>query len=601
MPNRIYLKTLQSIGKEKISEVIFEKGLNIISGASNTGKSYVVQCIDYMLGSSEIPDDIIESNDYKYLLLEMATSFNKTFTIKRNIRGDNTNTIFVYEAPIKNMCDVKPLEMGINAKSKESISKYILTLLNLDKKKILTKKTTGTTKFISLRALINFIIVDENSIISKKSPLLSDKDSYNESEKKSTFRLLLTGVDDMDIKEVENPEIHKAKLNAQIELYERLISKVSQELRELGNSFIKDDLNTQKNSLINQYLNNTTLINQKVKERNLLIKRKDELNDTLIENTRLLSRYNLLKEYYTNDIERLGFLEEGSFLLNQLANVPCPICQNSSIPNKEDFEIIIKSCNEELNKNKNKIVDLDETIVNISEIIKKTSTEITDIFTYIDNITLGIENELKPHSDILKNNIQKILDLQKEIDTKAALKNNIEEYTNSRNSCQAALKNYKSINISNEIGKNFYNDFTEKISKLLNNWKYSEDSKIIFNEKKCDIEIDGKPRGHLGKGHRALTRAAFVIGLMEYIKSNDIDFLGFVILDSPLLSLKEVESADERVSDQVQNAFWDNLSNISDEKQIIIIENKEPDDIIKCKANFIKFTGSNTDGRKGFY
>ena len=34
------------------AEVQFDSGLNVIVGASNTGKTYVAQCVDFMFGGS---------------------------------------------------------------------------------------------------------------------------------------------------------------------------------------------------------------------------------------------------------------------------------------------------------------------------------------------------------------------------------------------------------------------------------------------------------------------------------------------------------------------------------------------------------------------
>lgn len=37
------------------ASITFEKGLNVITGASDTGKSFILQCIDYMFGAKNPP------------------------------------------------------------------------------------------------------------------------------------------------------------------------------------------------------------------------------------------------------------------------------------------------------------------------------------------------------------------------------------------------------------------------------------------------------------------------------------------------------------------------------------------------------------------
>lgn len=47
--------------------------------------------------------------------------------------------------------------------------------------------------------------------------------------------------------------------------------------------------------------------------------------------------------------------------------------------------------------------------------------------------------------------------------------------------------------------------------------------------------IHGKRRGSQGKGKRAITHAAFTIGLMDFCAAEGRQHPGFVVLDSPPL------------------------------------------------------------------
>ena len=60
-----YLSWLKLTGPEvKDAQVSFEPGLNVIWGASETGKSFIFACIDFMLGRSEPPKKIAELRGY---------------------------------------------------------------------------------------------------------------------------------------------------------------------------------------------------------------------------------------------------------------------------------------------------------------------------------------------------------------------------------------------------------------------------------------------------------------------------------------------------------------------------------------------------------
>ena len=597
MQNRLFINELQSVSPEKVAKLEFKKGLNIITGASNTGKSYVINCIDYLFGAENPPKDINESKNYSYLLLELE--YNSTpFTIKRYLRGDNTQVIYLYECAIKNIEKNEHKELGINAKTKESISSYILDLMKYSDKKILSKVRTNKTKLLSLREIVDFVIINETNIISEESPIYSD--NYEAIYKKSLFNFLLTNKDNSDLQEIEDPKITKAKLFAKIEVYNNLIKEASAKVETLED-FKIEDLNEQINSLEGQYEYNTTLLNKKTKERAEYIKDVEKLKNLIIESSRLLNKYTLLQEYYINDIERIDFVAEGTFYLNQLKNYPCPICNNTIDNKEENFNNLFASCEKENEKIKIKINDLNQTILDEKSNIEKYNKEINELNNKIYNLTVEIDNELKPHSKVLKNRIDNILALQKKVELKIKLRNDITIYTSYRQDCQNSLDTYKVNNESPIIDDKYYINFANTIKIFLDNWNYKDDSNVFFDSNTYDIEIDGKPRGHLGKGHRALTHAAFSVGLQNYMYNNDFSFPAFIILDSPLLSLKEADYNTEKLSNTIQDSFWKDLSNTNKDRQIIIFDNKEPNEEVKKVSNYIKFTGTKNYGRYGFY
>ena len=279
----------------------------------------------------------------------------------------------------------------------------------------------------------------------------------------------------------------------------------------------------------------------------------------------------------------------------------CPICNNNIDNQEENFNKIFASCEKENEKIKIKINDLKQTIQDDKSNIEKYNEEINELNNKIYDLTVEIDNELKPHSKVLKNRIDNILALQKKVELKIKLRNDITNYTAYRQECQNRLDTYKVNNESPIIDNKYYANFAKTIKIFLDNWKYKDNCNVIFDSNTYDIEIDGKPRGHLGKGHRALTHAAFSVGLQNYMYNNDFSFPAFIILDSPLLSLKEADYDVEKLSNTIQDAFWKDLSSTNKDRQIIIFDNKEPNEEIKKVSNYIKFTGNKHYGRCGFY
>ena len=73
-------------GSGKTDSIIeLSEGVNIIYGPSNTGKTYIVKCIDYMFGSDKEPIDV--STGYQYVKIIVKT-MNGKLTMCRKI-GEN--------------------------------------------------------------------------------------------------------------------------------------------------------------------------------------------------------------------------------------------------------------------------------------------------------------------------------------------------------------------------------------------------------------------------------------------------------------------------------------------------------------------------------
>src|ERR1035441_3588723 len=88
MTSGFQLRTLRVTGKGKTpAEVSFGPGFNVISGASNTGKSYILQCIDFMLGATKRPKRIQESVGYESVLLDIEDPHGRTHQLERSLSG----------------------------------------------------------------------------------------------------------------------------------------------------------------------------------------------------------------------------------------------------------------------------------------------------------------------------------------------------------------------------------------------------------------------------------------------------------------------------------------------------------------------------------
>jgi hypothetical protein len=149
--------------------------------------------------------------------------------------------------------------------------------------------------------------------------------------------------------------------------------------------------------------------------------------------------------------------------------------------------------------------------------------------------------------------------------------------------------------------------FCDEIEAVLKEWSWPEGGRVDFDEKNCDINVDGKPRISHGKGVRAVLHAAFIIALLRFCAARGLPHPGFVVLDSPLTSYKEgrdqpSEQETSKLDPTIENSFWVSLQKVPTSIQIVVLDNKEPPSAVSASIAYTYFAGKKATGgqRKGF-
>ena len=140
---RIVLKKLVLSGVDKKDAVLkFTKGLNVISGDSDTGKTYAFQCINYMLGAETSPKLIKEADGYTTLSLEFQVNDDK-YQLERNL---GSNSVNVYHN-----ADSFTLSYKHDATNTNNLSRFLLGLLLEDNTTVFLKKSQVKHRTLSFR------------------------------------------------------------------------------------------------------------------------------------------------------------------------------------------------------------------------------------------------------------------------------------------------------------------------------------------------------------------------------------------------------------------------------------------------------------------
>ena len=124
------------------------------------------------------------------------------------------------------------------------------------------------------------------------------------------------------------------------------------------------------------------------------------------------------------------------------------------------------------------------------------------------------------------------------------------------------------------------------------------------SEDEQDLIVGGKSRKSHGKGVRALTCAAFIIGLQQHCRTKRLPHPSLVVLDSPLVAYQEPDKIEGEAEllrrAGVKDAFDSALSALNAGTQVIIFENEDPPSRVSGKLTAVHFTKSDA-GRYGFF
>jgi len=152
-----------------------------------------------------------------------------------------------------------------------------------------------------------------------------------------------------------------------------------------------------------------------------------------------------------------------------------------------------------------------------------------------------------------------------------------------------------------ELPSTTLDEFSREVESILKAWQFPDAERVHFEQAMRDLVIAGKQRGSRGKGMRAITHAAFTIGLMEFCRKEGRPHPGFVVLDSPLLAYREPEGDDDDLrGTSVQDHFYEYLAGLTND-QTIIIENVDPPQAVRDREQSMLFTRNYQVGRFGFF
>jgi len=626
---KLKVNFLVLVGTQKDYVVSFDAGLNIIYGDSDTGKSSILNLINYCLGASSL--DTYEEIEMKgqHCLLEVDF-LGITYTIKRDIFNPKAE-IEVYRTTYNSIEETFPKFYSPNyvqISEDGNFSEFLLQAMRIPLVRIKEAPSKEVTKMVNLsfRDIFKYCYLDQDRIGSKK---LFGENYVILIKLKETFKLMYNVLDE------------------QITELEGRISVLSADKNTLTNknnsvaSFLKEtqveslaELALQKEALENELDGLKAAIKQIDTE---IIGGSEELNHLRsgISNfeadirqlyqehstTELEIKQNIaLRNEYRNDMRKMEATIEALEKFPKIADkqLDCPLCDtvvNVSKLKQHFNDSDTKSIKGELNSLRRRMRDLDSIYKNLKEQeanssrdIKYKTSELEEMRLMLDKQSVDIVSPYLNQRDVLsyragtvqsdiKNsqhfykirlqqsiNDTEIVELQRNIDE---LKDTLGELRKDAPSLEKILK---------ALG--------EKVAEILVYVGVKNPTNISISSTTYLPVIRGRNYESITSGGvRTVSSVAYFLSLMIYAIENPVNYPSFLMIDTITKYLGKVKERDlestNREEDE-QEGMTDyekheniyryllTLSQYKDSFQLIIVDNDIPDALYENLKGFVR-------------
>ncbi|WP_213948076.1 hypothetical protein [Luteibacter sp. dw_328] len=592
--------------------VRFEDRANVLAGESDTGKSYLVHCLDYIFGADAMKKRFKEVDPYSQLFVEFENHEGKLITLERSLSGGD---LLAYRSSLSRIGTEAPLKVAAkrSGKSKALDVTQILFEFSGVKEAKVRKNDRGDVVRLTVRTLLPLFLVDEISVIAEQSPVLG-RASYDKTARKRGFAYVLSGKDDGGVVSTEVKDVVDARLAAQISVVTDLLEPLERRVQDRLGVPLEESVEAIDEEISTVYLAMSSHSDERKALEGGRAKVVDDgrrADSQLVAIDELLNQYRLLDERYGTDLSRLDFIAEGSHFFEGLQEVNCPVCDQVITPGHvhtglAEASSVYEAASAEAAKILAHKADLAETTatlmvlrsVRLSELATSKAT-LHQIDATIDETVAPAMQDAGAKLELLvgrRLGLEKIRLEELQVSDLRARRDELERLRKPGNASSGDWE---------RISSSATRSFCLEVEAVLKEWRWEGVGRVEFDETEYDILVDGQRRQSHGKGVRAVLYAAFVVGLLRYCHANGRPFLGPVIVDSPLTSYKKSKvlgDLDEPINVDIEAAFWASLKNIKAGTQLIIIENKEPPQSVADAVHYEWFAGKSAKAgeRAGF-
>lgn len=647
MSSSILVNHLIVVGTKKNYVVDFQPGVNIIYGDSNTGKSSILNLIDYLLGARKI--DLYPEIEAvcRYAILDVTLNDNR-YSVKRDI-FDNSKPIEVYPCAYNKIEQfaVKKYLPTFKANKQyqdlEFYSDFLLNALNLTNLKIKQAPSKDDSKLtrLSFRDIFKYCYVDQDDLGSKK--FLKSDNYALQVRNTEVFKYIFNALDSQ-ITELEQSISNKTQKKHELENKFKTVSDFLRE-SEFGSLLSLDDEITRTDDAISEIEAQLAQVNKRVMADDEVYRAiKTTLSEIELEiklitqkmsdNELKIERFTRLKNDYSSDIAKFTSSLEARRVIGEIPEEIslCPVCDNElhlesaktkfEIPPTEkvkhelnslkrrikDTEKIISESKRQWDLEQEKLRGLNEQEFNARELIDKNTNEMASPYLAERDMYVGQRAELK----------QK----RKELVSRLKIRNQHDLLTKTIKSLETSIiklkENLEELNENAPSMIDILSNLADNLKDYLMFIKIQKPTGINLSSNRFtpivrEIEYANITSG----GLRTIIVIGYMCSLIKEALRSKMSYPSFLMIDTVGKYLGKThsryrnetsttEDAKEGVSDpqKYQNIFEYiiKLSNEYEDKnkvcQFILVDNDVPDHIVDKLSGFVvaHFSSEKVDG-----
>lgn len=611
--NGLFLRHLAYLGPRKEpASISFERGLNVVCGASDTGKSLIVESLDFMLGGTQPPREVPERAGYDRVRLLVESEGWPILGLERSIEGGHFASFDEELLDGEPRSEPRTLREKHSAARQDTLSHELLERVGLTDR-YLRRNKAGATRTASIRDIVRLCVVTEEEIQRRSSPFLTGQYTQATSEY-AAFKLLLSGTDDSALVGTVDAARVRESVSGKVELLTQMIDELQIEIDEEGHdeeelhhqlSKLRDAINERNDELSAAQSTLNTLI----EERGTIASEINRRRARLVEIGELTKRFALLDDHYSTDLKRLESIHEAGSLFVHSDRRACPLCGSDPEDQHLDsdcdgnVEAVLQAAIAEMEKIKNLQSELQDTVGTLEGERDRIEGELPEYTKSYATLDGELSEIARPDLSTKRSSYNDLISKRAEVNSALEKFKRLKRLVDQRDDLESGDEDEgKPTETKTIISKSTLDEFSQTVERILSAWHYPNAQRVFFDETARDFQIAGKARGSSGKGLRAISHAAVTIGLLEFCLERGLPHPGFVILDSPLLAYWKPEGDDDDLrGTDIKERFYEYLIGFRDKAQIIIVENEHPQASVAATASVSVFTKNPNQGRYGFF